>query len=63
MDRSIILRAYGIPDILVSAIQNMYRDTQAKIISTDGETRSFNIQAGVLQGDTLAPYLFVIVLD
>ena len=58
-----ILRAYGIPDILVSAIQNMNRDTQAKVISPDGETRSFNIQAGVLQGDTLAPYLFVIVLD
>ena len=58
-----ILKAYGIPDILVTAIKNMYRDTQAKVLSPDGETRSFNIHVGVLQGDTLAPYLFVIVLD
>ena len=58
-----ILKAYGIPDILVTAIKDMYRNTQAKVLSPDGETRSFNIQAGVLQGDTLASYLFVIVLD
>ena len=27
------------------------------------ETDSFDIVAGVLQGDTLAPYLFIISLD
>ena len=58
-----ILQAYGILDILVTAIKNMYINTQAKVLSADGETRSFDIQAGVLQGDTLAPYLFVIVID
>ena len=41
----------------------MYENTCAKVISPDGETEYFNILAGVLQGDTLAPYLFVIVLD
>ncbi len=35
----------------------------AKVISPDGETEPFQILARVLQGDTLAPYLFVIVLD
>ena len=29
----------------------------------DGDTEYFNIVAGVLQGDTLAPYLFIICLD
>ena len=29
----------------------------------DGETDEFEIFAGVLQGDTLAPYLFIITLD
>ena len=29
----------------------------------DGENEPFNISTGVLQGNTLAPYLFVIVLD
>ena len=35
----------------------------AKVISLDGETELFEILAGVSQGDTLAPYLFVIVFD
>ena len=29
----------------------------------DGETKEFKISKGVLQGDKLAPFLFVIVLD
>ena len=28
-----------------------------------GDTEYFDIVAGVLQGDTLAPYLFIICLD
>ena len=31
--------------------------------SPDGYTEYFDIVAGVLQGDTLAPYLFIIYLD
>ena len=34
-----------------------------KIRSPDGDTEYFNIVAGVLQGDTLAPYFFIICLD
>ena len=34
-----------------------------KIRSPDGDTDYFDIVAGVLQGDTLAPYLFIICLD
>ena len=41
----------------------MYTETRAKVLSPDGETESFEIKAGVLQGDTLAPYLFIIALD
>ena len=41
----------------------MYTNTRAKVITPDGETDEFNILAGVLQGDTLAPFLFIIVLD
>ena len=58
-----ILKAYGIPDLIVEAIGKMYENTRAKVISPDGETDLFDILAGVLQGDTLEPYLFVIVLD
>ena len=58
-----ILKAYRIPEELVTAISIMYDYTTAKVITPDGETETFNILAGVLQGDTLAPYLFVIVID
>ena len=34
-----------------------------KVRSPDGDTKYFDIVAGVLQGGTLAPYLFIICLD
>ena len=58
-----ILKAYGIPDTLVSLIRLTYGKLKAKVSSPDGETDYFKIHAGVMQGDTLAPFLFVIVLD
>ena len=48
----LILLAYG-----------LYRNTKVKVRSPDGDTEYFDIVAGVLQGDTLAPYLFIICLD
>ena len=59
----LILKAYGIPEELVTAISIMYEDTSAKVITPDGEMETFSILAGVLQEDTLAPYLLVIVID
>ena len=58
-----ILVAYDIPEELTTAIADTYSNTKAKVITPDGETDAFQIYSGVLQGDTLAPYLFVIVLD
>ena len=58
-----ILRAYGIPDKLVDLIERTYTDTLAKVMTPEGLTEAFRILAGVLQGDTLAPYLFIIVVD
>ena len=58
-----ILKAYGIPPHLVEAIRLSYSNLRAKIRSPDGETDYFKIHAGVMQGDTLAPFLFIIVLD
>ena len=58
-----ILPLYGIPARLVEAIKSLYLNTSATIITPDGPTDFFNISAGVLQGDTLAPFLFIIALD
>ena len=41
----------------------MYQDTHSMVCSPDGDTDFFDISAGVLQGDTLAPYIFIICLD
>ena len=41
----------------------LYRNTKVKVRSPDGDTEYFDIVARVLQGDTLAPYLFIIYLD
>ena len=58
-----ILRAYGVPEKLVTVIGHTYDHTIAHVTSPDGVTEDFDIQAGVPQGDTLAPFLFIIVLD
>ena len=58
-----ILLAYGLPKETVAAIMILYRNTKVKVHSPNGDTGYFNIVPGVLQGDTLAPYLFIICLD
>ena len=58
-----ILLAYGLPKETVAAIMILYRNTKVNVRSPDGDTDYFDIVAGVLQGDTLAPYLFIICLD
>ena len=58
-----ILLAYGLPKETVAAITILYRNTKVKVRSPDGDTEYFDIVAGVIQGDTLAPYLFIICLD
>ena len=58
-----ILLAYGIPEETVSAIMMLYKNTKSLVRSPDGDTAFFEILAGVLQGDTLAPFLFIICLD
>ena len=58
-----ILLVYGIPKETVAAIMIPYRNTKVKVCSPDGDTDYFDIVAGVLQGDMLAPYLFIFCLD
>ena len=41
----------------------LYRNAKVKVRSPDGDTDYFDTVAGVLQGDTLAPYLFIICLE
>ena len=58
-----ILKAYWVPPNILGAIKSTYNTLRAKVVSPDGDTDYFKILAGVMQGDTLAPFLFVVVLD
>ena len=58
-----ILLAYSLPKETVAAIMMLCRNTKIKVCSLDGDTDYFNIVASILQGGTLAPYLFIICLD
>ena len=58
-----ILLDNGLPKETVAAKMMLYGNTKVKVRFPDGDTYSFDIVAGILQGDTLAPYLFIICLD
>ena len=58
-----ILPAYALPKETVATIIILYRNTKVKVRSPGGDTEYFYIVAGVLRGDMLAPYLFIICLD
>ena len=55
-----ILLAYGLPKETVAAMMMLYRNTKVKVLSMDGYPNYFDMVVGELQGDTLAPYLFII---
>ena len=57
------LKAFKVPLQLQNAILAVYQGHQGFVRTSDGQTDHFSITAGVLQGDTLAPYLFIIVLN
>ena len=41
----------------------LYKNTKVKVRSPDGDTDNCDIVAGILRGDTLAPYPIIICLD
>ena len=55
--------ANGLYKKTVAAIMTLYKNTKVKLRSLDRDTDLFDIVAGVLQGETLALYLFIMCLD
>ena len=58
-----ILRHYGIPMKMVKATQTIYNNSRSAILVDSQLTEGFYVTTSVLQGDTLAPFLFIIVID
>ena len=58
-----ILRQYGIPDTIVTIIQNLYKGSRScvKLNGVCGDW--FEVVTGVRQGCILSPLLFAIVID
>lgn len=54
---------YKGPPNLLKAIALLSEDTKARIITSDEETDFFHLTAGILQRDSFAPYLFVLLFD
>ena len=59
----VILSQYNVPICLISDITQMYSDTSACFSTELVPTEWFKITSGVLQGDTISPYLFIVLLD
>ena len=58
-----VLQSYGISDMIVNAINIRYSNTRSNVCTPDYVSEEFDILSGVLQGGTLAPYLFIVILD
>jgi hypothetical protein len=49
--------------LLVNAIMALDNGASAEVVTGDGTSDEIKLSVGVLQGDTLAPYLFDFVID
>ena len=58
-----ILRQYGIPEKIVQAIRTIYEHSTSRVLVDGKLSGEFRTNTGVLQGDVLAPFLFIIVID
>ena len=58
-----ILRHYGIPRKITDVITAIYTNSSSQLRFGNHFRKAFSITAGVFQGDTLAPFLLIIVVD
>ena len=57
-----VLRHYGIPEPLVTALGALYNNSKSAMMVDGNISDPFEAYTGVLQGDVLAPFLFIILL-
>ena len=66
MDRKVrlaVLRHYGIPEDVVNAVSALYNNSKSAVMVDGNISDPFEVSTGVLQGDVLAPFLFIILVD
>ena len=57
------LKDRGIPDSFVELLGEMYKDSKAYIFAGGENSRNFQVNRGVKQGDPLSPLLFAVYID
>ena len=57
------MQLYGIPVKLIDAVKKLYNGSKAVVAVNGKISESFEVTSGVLQGDVLAPFLFILVMD
>ena len=60
---SIVLSKYGASELLIANVMQFYIGTSAVVATAHGNTEIFSRTSDVLQGDSLAPFLFITLLD
>ena len=59
-----ILRNYGVPEKIVNFVKCLYDGYCTSVVHLDGIlSKEFLGTTRVLKGDTLAPFLFIVVLN
>ena len=56
-----VLRHYGIAETLVEAIKTLYINSKSAVYVDGHLSKGFEVITGVLQGDVLAPFLFIMI--
>ena len=59
----VVLRHYGDPDPAVADVMQLYHGSTAAVSTRFGFTETFDTTSGVLQGDTLSPHIFILLVD
>ena len=58
-----VRRHYGIPEAVVNPINVLYNNSKSALMMDGNLSVPFDVTTGVLQGDVLAPFLFVVLAD
>lgn len=58
-----LLRHDGTPTKIISPIQNIYQGMSCRVLHAGQLSESFKVNAGVLQGCLLSPFMFLLVID
>ena len=54
---------YGVSELLIANVMQFYIGTSAVVAMAHRNSEMFSTTSGVLQGDSLAPFLFITLLD